>query len=126
LALGGHDYEHQPGKPVCAWDDPAARQQLVSALVGDVLAVLGALEGAQLDAQQAEAVGLLGVIAGQDVEPGEQPGTFKIARKVAPDRVISVVDLTPATCTRASAATATATRRTWRWSPRRGWSPRRR
>jgi hypothetical protein len=50
------------------------------------------LEGAQLDQQQAEAVGLLGVIAGQDVEPGEQPGTFKIASKVAPDRVISVVD----------------------------------
>jgi IS5 family transposase len=92
LALGAHDYEHQPGKPVCAWDDPAARQQLVSALVGDALAVLGALEGAQLDEQQAEAVGLLGVIAGQDVEPGEQPGTFKIASKVAPDRVISVVD----------------------------------
>jgi hypothetical protein len=53
---------------------------------------LGALEGAQLDQQQAEAVGLLGVIAGQDVEPGEQPGTWRIASKVAPDRVISVVD----------------------------------
>jgi IS5 family transposase len=92
LALAGHDYEHQPGKPACAWDDPAARQQLISALVGDALAVLGALEGAQLDQQQAEAVGLLGVVAGQDVEPGEQPGTWKIARKVAPDRVVSVVD----------------------------------
>jgi IS5 family transposase len=54
--------------------------------------VLGALEGAELDDQQAEAVGLLGVVAGQDVEPGGQPGTFRIARKVAPDRVISVVD----------------------------------
>ena len=92
LALGAHDYEHQPGKPACAWDDPAARQQLVSALVTDALAVLGALEGAELDDQQAEAVGLLGVVAGQDVEPGEQAGTWKIARKVAPDRVISVVD----------------------------------
>ena len=49
LALGAHDYEHQPGKPACAWDDPAARQQLVSALVTDALAVLGALEGAELD-----------------------------------------------------------------------------
>ena len=54
--------------------------------------MLGALEGAELDDQQAEAVGLLGVVAGQDVEPGEQAGTWKIARKVAPDRVISVVD----------------------------------
>src|SRR6266508_710659 len=92
LALGAHDYEHQPGKPVCAWDDPAARQRLVSALVSDALAVLAALEGAQLDQQQAEAVGLLGVVAGQDVEPGQQPGTWRIASKVAPDRVVSVVD----------------------------------
>ena len=74
LRLAGHDYDHQPSKPVCAWDDPAARQRLVSALVGDAPAVLGALEGAQLDGQQAEAVGLLGVIAGQDIEPGEQAG----------------------------------------------------
>jgi hypothetical protein len=127
LALAAHDYEHQPGKPTCAWDDPAARQQLVSALVTDALAVLGALEGAELDDdQQAEAVGLLGVIAGQDVEPGEQPGTWRIARKVAPDRVISVVDPDTRHMHKASAATATATRRTWRSSPRPGWLPRRR
>jgi IS5 family transposase len=92
LALAGHDYDHQPGKPACAWDDPAARQQLVSALVNDALAVLGAVKGVELDDQQAQAVGLLGIIAGQDVEPDEQPGTWRIARKVAPDRVISVVD----------------------------------
>jgi hypothetical protein len=35
LALGAHDYDHQPGKPACAWDAPAARQRLVIALVGD-------------------------------------------------------------------------------------------
>ena len=92
VELGGHDYDRQPGKPACAWDDAAARQQLVSALVGDALAVLGALEGADLDDQQAEAVGLLGVVAGQDVEPGQPPGIWRIARKVAPDRVISTVD----------------------------------
>jgi hypothetical protein len=33
-----------------------------------------------------------GVVAGQDVEPDQQPGSYRIARKVAPDRVISVVD----------------------------------
>jgi len=92
LTLGAHDYDHDPGKPACAWDDAHAREQLVSGLVGDALAVLGALEGAELDADQAEAVGLLGVVAGQDVEPGEREGTFKVARKVAADRVISVVD----------------------------------
>jgi IS5 family transposase len=91
LQLGAHDYD-QPGKPACAWDDQAAREQLVSGLVTDALAVLGALKDAELDATQAEAVGLLGVVAGQDVEPGERPGSFRIARKVAPDRTISVVD----------------------------------
>jgi hypothetical protein len=34
-------------------------------------------------------------VAGQDVEPGETEGTFRIARKVAADRVISVVDPDP-------------------------------
>src|ERR687888_733015 len=56
LQLGAHDY-HQPGKPACAWDDQAAREQLVSGLVSDALAVLGALKEAGLDAIQAEAVG---------------------------------------------------------------------
>jgi IS5 family transposase len=92
LQLAAHDYDHRPGKPACAWDDQAARAQLVSGLVGDALVVLAELEGAELDGEQAEAVGLLGVVAGQDVEPGEQPGSFRIARKVAPDRIISVVD----------------------------------
>jgi IS5 family transposase len=91
LQLGAHDYD-QPGKPACAWDDQAARERLVSGLASDALAVLGALEDADLDAEQAEAVGLLGVVAGQDVEPGERPGSWRIAREVAPDRVISVVD----------------------------------
>ena len=91
LTLDAHDYDHDPGKPACAWDDAEAREQLVSGLVGDALAVLAALEGAELDADQAEAVGLLGLVAGQDVEPGEPRG-LRIARKVAADRVISVVD----------------------------------
>ena len=91
-----HDYDQDPGKPACAWDDPAARDRLVSALVTDALAVLAAVEAAELNpeqtAEQTEAVGLLGLIAGQDVEPGEHDGTWRIARTVAPDRVISVVD----------------------------------
>jgi IS5 family transposase len=96
VPVRGHDYDRDPGKPACAWDDPAARDRLVSALVSDALAVLTAVEGeelaGQLAAEQAEAVGLLALVAGQDVEPGEQDGTWRIARKVAPDRVISVVD----------------------------------
>jgi IS5 family transposase len=37
-------------------------------------------------------VGLLGLVSGQDVEPGDAEGTWRIARKVAKDRVISTVD----------------------------------
>ena len=40
--MGAHDYD-RPGKPECAWDDPDARQALVSELVGDALAVLAAV-----------------------------------------------------------------------------------
>ena len=91
LQLGAHDY-NQPGKPACVWDDDQARERLVSGLVTDALAVLAEVKDVELDAAGAEAVGLLGVVAGQDVEPGERPGCWRIARRVAPDRVISVVD----------------------------------
>jgi IS5 family transposase len=91
VQLGAHDYD-RPGKPVCAWDDPQATQALVSGLVNDALAVLGAVADVELDAEQGEAVALLALVAGQDVEPGERPGSWRIARKVAKDRVISTVD----------------------------------
>ena len=85
-----------PGKPDIAWDDPVARDQLVTTLVNDALAVLAGLEGVDLDAKQSEAVALLALVAGQDVEPAERSdgtdGWWRIARKVAPDRVISTVD----------------------------------
>ena len=94
----GHDYA-RPGKPRIAWDDEAAREQLVSALVNDALTLLDALD---LDAviaeggKVAEAVALLALVAGQDVEPAEgsdgTDGRWRIARKVAPDRMISTVD----------------------------------
>ena len=86
-----HDYD-RPGKPVCAWDDLEAKQALVSGLVNDALAVLGAVAEVDMDDEQAEAVALLALVAGQDVEPGERPGSWRIARKVAKDRVISTVD----------------------------------
>jgi hypothetical protein len=89
----------KPGKPVIDWDDPQAKESLVSDLVNDALAVLGALagEGApEREAAEADALGLLALVAGQDVEPAEgsdgTDGRWRIARKVAPDRVISTVD----------------------------------
>ena len=55
-------------------------------------AVLDALDDVALTGEQADAVGLLALVAGQDVEPGDTEGTWRIAQRVAPDRVISTVD----------------------------------
>jgi hypothetical protein len=92
------DYS-RPGKPDIDWDDPQAKENLVSDLVNDALAVLAELAGPgapERDDAAADALGLLALVAGQDVEPAEDSdgtdGRWRIARKVAPDRVISTVD----------------------------------
>src|SRR5664280_2313603 len=59
------------GKPVCDYDDAAARKVLVDAL--------------------AKAGALLATVLGQDLDIGAD-GVFTTARRVAPDRVISTVD----------------------------------
>jgi hypothetical protein len=91
----GHDYS-KPGKPQIDWDDPAAKDALVSALVNDANAVVAAFAGARLDEGAASALALLALVAGQDVEPAEgsdgTDGRWRIARKVAEDRVVSTVD----------------------------------
>src|SRR6266852_5063784 len=91
----GHDYS-KPGKPKIDWDDPQAKDALVSALVNDATAVVAALEGRELEERAASALGLLALVAGQDLEPAEGSdgtgGRWRIARKVAEDRVISTVD----------------------------------
>lgn len=93
--LTGHDYS-KPGKPDIAWDDREARDELVSKLVTDARALLASIGPAKLTDKQKETVALLALVAGQDVEPAEgsdgTDGRWKIARRVAPDRVISTVD----------------------------------
>lgn len=79
------------GKPPCDWDDKQARELLVDALVRDALAALSALEGHQLPDTVVPALELLALVSGQDVEGGDDT-MFRIARKVAKDRVISTVD----------------------------------
>jgi IS5 family transposase len=91
VAVSAHDYD-RGGKPDCAWDDEVARDALVSALVTDAVALIDALPVTGLDEDQERAVALLALVAGQDVEPGERPGTWRIARAVARDRVVSTVD----------------------------------
>jgi len=90
----------KPGKPDIDWDDRAAKQNLVSDLVNDALAVLAELTGEdapERDDAAADALGLLALVAGQDVEPAGDSdgldGRWRIAGKVAHDRVISTVDV---------------------------------
>jgi IS5 family transposase len=91
----GHDYD-DAGKPAIAWNDEQARAELVDALVGDAHRLLGHLPDQELGPKAADALALLALVAGQDVEPAEDSdgtdGRWRIAQRVAPDRVISVVD----------------------------------
>ena len=91
VEVTAHDYDAS-GKPVCAWDDPEARSALVSGLVTDARKILAAVDDLALTTEQANAVGLLALVAAQDVEPGEEEGTWRIASQVAPERMISTVD----------------------------------
>ena len=79
------------GKPACDWEDKAAREALVDALARDAHAVLALLHDRKLDAVVMEAAHLLVTVVGQDLEQTED-GLFRIAQRVAPDRVISTVD----------------------------------
>ena len=69
---------------------------MIDSLVGDAHRLLGHLPEADLGPRAAEAVALLALVAGQDVEPVEgsdgTDGHWRIARQVAADRVISTVD----------------------------------
>ena len=79
-------------KPVIDWSDKAMRDRVITVLVNDATALVDAATTLPLTEDQAAAVALLALVAGQDVEPGEEDGTWKIARRVAKDRVISTVD----------------------------------
>ncbi|MGH2843998.1 MAG: transposase [Solirubrobacteraceae bacterium] len=84
------DYR-QAGKPVCDYEDRDAREQLVDALAKDARALLGCLDGRELSDGVAKAAVLLAAVVGQDLDEGGD-GVFRIARRVAKDRIISTVD----------------------------------
>ena len=90
--LSRDDDYRSAGKPACDWADPAAREALVADLAADAFAVLSLLDGRDLDAGVAEAAELLATVVGQDLEQDGEDDRFRIARKVAKDRVISTVD----------------------------------
>jgi Transposase DDE domain/Transposase domain (DUF772) len=86
-----------PGRPPCDWDDRADVDRLISELVDDANELVWASQdlidgGVELSEAQADSLALLALVAGQDVEPGDKPGTWRIAQRTASDRVISVVD----------------------------------
>jgi hypothetical protein len=89
--LAGADDYASLAKPQIDWDDQAARAALVDARARDAHAVLGVLVGRPLTPAVAEAARLVAAVVGQDLEQSTD-GSFRIARKVAADRMISTVD----------------------------------
>jgi len=89
--LARDDDYRSAGKPVCDWDDRAACEAQIDALASDSVALLIALEGFNLEPEVGQAATLLAAVVGQDLEEGED-GVFRIARRVARDRIISTVD----------------------------------
>ncbi len=62
------------GKPVCDYDDPAARVEMVDALARDGAALLGVLDGRELDEAVVQAGGVVGHGAGSGPGPGRGRG----------------------------------------------------
>lgn len=95
VLTSGDDYA-SAGKPQIDWEDPAGREALIDSRARDGYACLAVLDGRELDPVVAEAGELLATVLGQDLEQvpveGDSAPVFRIARRVAKDRVISTVD----------------------------------
>ena len=89
--LGRDDDYTAAGKPVCDYDDAAARAALVDGLARDAMALVVALDGCALEPEVDKAAALVATVVGQDLDR-DADGVFRIARRVAADRVISTVD----------------------------------
>jgi hypothetical protein len=91
VAMSSGDDYASTGKPAIDWDDQAAREALIDTRARDGYACLTVLDGRQLAEPLAQAMQLLAIVLGQDLETGED-GVLRIARRVAKDRMISTVD----------------------------------
>ena len=89
--LSSDDDYASSSKPQIDWDDTKAQQGLIDSRAKDGYALHALLQGRELEQAVSKAAALLATVLGQDLETGDD-GTFRIARRVAPDRVISVVD----------------------------------
>jgi Transposase DDE domain/Transposase domain (DUF772) len=90
-ALASGDDYASSAKPQIDWDDTTAREALIDSRAGDAYGCLAVLDGRDVAPEVTEAARLLATVVGQDLEDGDD-GVVRIARKVAPDRVISTVD----------------------------------
>lgn len=90
VLTSGDDYASN-AKPQIDWDDTEGQVALIDSRARDGYACLLLLEDRELDAETREAAELLATVLGQDLEESED-GTYRIARRVAKDRVISTVD----------------------------------
>jgi len=89
--LGSGDDYATTAKPQIDWDDAEAREALIDSRAKDAFACLALLDGRELGGEAAEAAELLATVVGQDLDETED-GSFRVARRVAKDRVISTVD----------------------------------
>jgi Transposase DDE domain/Transposase domain (DUF772) len=88
-SLARSDYAKE-GKPEICWASATERAALVNELFADALRVIQACDGMG-DVELYAEVELLGVVSAQDIED-DGDGGIRIAQKVAPERIISVVD----------------------------------
>lgn len=95
VLTSGDDYLSL-SKPQIDWEDQAGREQLIDSRARDGHACLMLLDSRKLNLAVTEAAELLATVLGQDLEQTDgqdgRPGVFRIARRVAKDRVISTVD----------------------------------
>jgi hypothetical protein len=90
VLTSGDDYADN-GKPPIAWDDEQARLELIDSRAKDGHACLIVVDGQTLSEGVAQASQLLATVLGQDLETSDD-GVFRIARRVAKDRIVSTVD----------------------------------
>jgi IS5 family transposase len=90
VLASGDDYA-SAAKPQIDWDDADARDALIDSRARDAFACLVLLDGRELDPGVGEAAELVATVVGQDLEETDD-AMFRIARRVAKDRVISTVD----------------------------------
>jgi hypothetical protein len=124
-ALAEQVYVHEvnlgPGRPPCDFEDQADIDRLVSELVEDANELVLAVDdlGLDLDEGQQQALALLSLLAGQDVEPVEgRPGRCASPKGRPPTGCSPASTRSHAMPTRPSTPIATATRVTSPSSPR--------